>query len=737
MRFRRLFLLCLLSLTVSTQTVFAQDAPAKRAITEKDIFAFTWIGDAQVSPDGSQVAYVQVTVNAKQDGYDTAIYLVPTSGTSSPRRLTSGPSDSSPRWSPDGKTLCFTRTPIAAAPPAAGAPPPSPQLWLLSFSGGDPWPITSQPRGASAPVWSPDGKRIVFSSSANPDDLAKAKAKPGERSTEHESDVRVVTRAQYRNNGGGFADPKHPGHLWVIDVSSGPEQTNKPLQLTSGPYSEGSPIWSPDNAKIYFTSVRVPEPYYEILPTDIYSVPASGGEMTKLLTADASAGGFSLSADGNKFAFRGSLNKPVLSYRQSDLWTVDAAPNAASKNLTLSMDFDIGSGVGGDQRAPRGAAGSRPLWSKDGASIIELVGKQGRANLERFDAVTGKATPVTSGDQDVQDWSASRDGSKLVVLISTSTNIGDLYLVDPFNSTTAPKRLTDVNGKLFSQLNITAPEEFWYTSFDGKKIQTWVQKPPDFDPKKKYPLILNIHGGPHAAYGFTFDHEFQWMAAKGYIVLYPNPRGSTTYGQDFGNIIQYHYPGDDYKDLMAGVDEMIKRGSVDPKRLGVTGGSGGGILTNWIVTRTDRFAAAVAQRSIADWYGFWFTTDFTLFQPSWFKGAPWQDPVDFAARSPITNVDRVKTPLMLIEGDADLRTPPADGGEMMFRALKFMKKPTVMVRFPGESHELSRSGNPWHRVERLQHIVNWFDIYLMGKKIPGYEALPTDAAASTASLDDN
>jgi dipeptidyl aminopeptidase/acylaminoacyl peptidase len=253
------------------------------------------------------------------------------------------------------------------------------------------------------------------------------------------------------------------------------------------------------------------------------------------------------------------------------------------------------------------------------------------------------------------------------------------------------------------------------------KIQAWVQKPPDFDAAKKYPLILNIHGGPHAAYGYTFDHEFQWMAAKGYVVLYPNPRGSSAYGQQFGNVIQYRYPGDDYKDLMAGVDELIRRGYVDPKRLGVTGGSGGGILTNWVVTQTDRFAAAVAQRSISDWSAFWYTADFTLFQRSWFHGAPWEDPADFAARSPITRIARVTTPLMLIEGEADYRTPPTAGGEQMFRALKYLKKPTVMVRFPDESHELSRSGRPWHRVERLQHIVGWFDKYLQGKPTAAYD----------------
>ena len=267
---------------------------------------------------------------------------------------------------------------------------------------------------------------------------------------------------------------------------------------------------------------------------------------------------------------------------------------------------------------------------------------------------------------------------------------------------------------------VTDPEEIWYTSFDGTKIQGWILKPPRFEPSKKYPLILQIHGGPHSAYGNTFTHEFHWMAAKGYVVLYTNPRGSSNYGQDFGNSIQFRYPGDDYKDLMAGVDEILKKGYIDQGRMGVTGGSGGGLLTNWVVTQTNRFKAAVSQRDISDWANFWYTADFTLFTPRWFRKAPFEDPADFAARSPITHVAKIQTPLMFILGDEDWRTPPAAGGEDLFRALKYLKRPTVMVRFPNENHELSRGGKPWHRVERLQHIVGWFDQWLLGTKNPAY-----------------
>jgi dipeptidyl aminopeptidase/acylaminoacyl peptidase len=398
---------------------------------------------------------------------------------------------------------------------------------------------------------------------------------------------------------------------------------------------------------------------------------------------------------------------------------MDMTAGAKPRNITANFDFDIGGGLTGDNVAPRAGGGNPPVWSADRRSINVVYVKEGKANVGSFDVATGRLADVTTGNQAIVSFRTVPDASKFVLLISTPTRVGDLYWLDKANS--QPKQLTHVNDELFSKLNLTEPEEIWHTSFDGRKIQVWVQKPPDFDPNKKYPLILNIHGGPHAAYGFIFDHEFQWMAAKGYVVLYPNPRGSTSYGQEFGNIIQHNYPGDDYKDLMAGVDELIKRGYIDEKKMGVTGGSGGGLLTNWTIGQTTRFAAAVSQRDIASWTDWWYTADFTLFQPSWFKAPPFEDPEDYRRRSPITYVNKIQTPLMLILGEVDWRTPTGPGGEAMFRALKYRKIPTVMVRFPNESHELSRSGQPWHRIERLQHIVGWFDKWIMGMSKPEYD----------------
>src|SRR5712691_2977029 len=723
MRFR--LLLVLIAVTLVVSPAVAQ----KRNITEKDLFNFVWAADPQIAPDGSRVAFVRVTVNEKKDGYNTAIWSVsPATGES--HQLTAGPRDSSPRWSPDGKFLAFVRV------TEKDGRPDTPQLFMLAMAGGDSFQFTTVARGAGGPQWSPDGKMIAFVSGANPEDLAKQAAaqKPtaspspsptdAKKEEPRESDIRVITRAVYRANGAGYLDPKHPQHIWVINAPRSGDDKVTPKQLTSGRYDDANVTWARDSSKVYFDSDHSDEPYYELSKTDVYSVSVAGGAPVKLTSFDMGTGAFSMSPNGKQIAFYASVNKPVQSYTEPDLWVMDIAPNAQPRNLTHDFDYDLGSGVGGDNTAPRGGGGAPPVWTSDGKSIIALYAKEGTANLGAFDATTGKETDVTSGKQAVVSYRATLDASKFALIISTPTRIGDVFWLEGAGA--QPKQLTHLNEELFSKLSLTEPEEIWYQSFDGKRIHAWIQKPPNFDRKKKYPLILNIHGGPHTAYGFVFDHEFQWMAAKGYVVLYPNPRGSTTYGQDFGNIIQYNYPGDDYKDLMAGVDEIIKRGYIDEKKMGVTGGSGGGLLTNWTIGHTTRFAAAVSQRDIASWSDWWYTADFTLFQPSWFKAPPFEDEQNFKARSPITYIKDVRTPMMFILGEVDYRTPPGAGGEEMFRALKFQKIPTVMVRFPNESHELSRSGQPWHRVERLQNIVGWFDHWLLGVAKPEYEVAPKE-----------
>jgi len=692
----RVLLLSLSTLWGATTLVAQQ-----RAISDSDLFAFRWVASPQISPDGRQSAYVLVTVNGKHDGYETSLWVVGSDGASAPRRLTAGPRDGAPRWSPDGSTLAFLRNKEGR-----------PQLYLLPLGGGEAQQLTDLPKGASAATWSPDGKTIAFTSTTTPEDLAKK-----DTTEKPKSDVRIITLAEFRADDEGYFDPAEHSHIWTVPAGMPGDEPAKARQVTTGAFDENAPQWSRDGARIYFGSDRVPESYYYPPDNNVYSVPAAGGALDTVVDINGPAFGFALGSDGKSVAFRGWINpRAARSYNQADLFVWR---DGRATNLTADYDFDMGSDVIGDQAPPRGGGASPTIWTADGKAVIVTTTEHGRSNLVRFDAQSGAREPLTTGDHAILAYTATPDARRLVLTMGDPTHLADLYALDA--QTKRVTQLTHVNDSLFAKLQLVTPEDFWYSSFDGRKIETWIMKPVGFTPGKKYPLILNIHGGPHTAYGYIFFHEMQLMAARGYVVVYPNPRGSTTYGQEFGNIIQYKYPGDDYKDLMVAVDSVIRRGYVDSAKLGVTGGSGGGLLTDWTVGHTHRFAAAVSQRDVADWLGFWYTADFTLFQPSWFRSTPFRDPQEFLARSPVRYADSVTTPLMFILGEEDLRAPPNQGGEAMFRALKYLHKTTVQVRFPGESHELSRSGKPKHRVERLQHILNWFDKYLLGKASSLYD----------------
>ena len=698
--------LVVLAIATSLTASIAAAPQGSRPISETDLLKFVWVADPQISPDGAQVAFVRVDVNEKADTYDTAIWIVSADGSSAPRRLTNGPRDANPRWSPAGDQLAFVR-----APEQDGRVQP-PQLHLIAMAGGEGRAITSIPRGAANPVWSPDGRTIAFTTTAKPDELTKKPEKDPKAEPPRQSDVRVISRAVYRANGVagfGYVDTDRPAHVWTVDVPATGAPLATPRQVTSGEVGAGNHQWSADGRQILFVADRRPEPYYLPFDSDLYAVSREGGDPTLVASIDGGIGAFTLSPDGKRIAFLGThRGEPERSYSQPDLWVSDVA-GGTPRNLTAGYDFDAGGGLAGDQRAPRGGHPGAPVWASDGRSIVIRAGVQGDADLVRVGVDKGDVTAIRGKMRhEVMSYTADKAGARFAMVVSTQTNIGDLFVSDGND----PRRLTSFNEPLFKDLTMAQPEEIWYGSFDGRKIQAWIQKPPQFDASRKYPLIVQIHGGPHAAYGNTFTHEFHWMAAKGYVVLYTNPRGSSNYGQDFGNIIQFAYPGDDYKDIMAGVDEVLKKGYIDEARMGVTGGSGGGLLTNWTVTQTNRFKAAVSQRDISDWSNFWYTADFTLFRKTWFRAAPFEQPEDFARRSPITHVAKIQTPMMFILGDEDWRTPPAAGGEELFRALKYLKRDTVMVRFPNENHELSRSGKPWHRVERLQHIVSWFDKYL-------------------------
>jgi dipeptidyl aminopeptidase/acylaminoacyl peptidase len=749
MRLQRRLSIALLSSLLVVLAVSVAASAQKRGMTEKDLFRFVWIGDTQMSPKDGRVVFVQTTVSADRSGYETALYLLDTATPGAqPVKLTDGPRDSSPRWSPDGTQIAFVRS-----AERDGKPAPAQVYVMPAKVGGTIIRVTDLPKGAGAPMWSPDGMAIAVTSST-PQDQAAARLEAAKKARAtgddaHVSDIKIIDRASYRFNGAGYTDPTNVPQVYLVYLPKADGTQAMPWQLTAGRFGVGDVTWSPDGKWIFYTQTRVDEPVYEEYPHDaIYGIPVTtAAEHPKEMPAVAftdelkvEGRGLSISPDGAKFAFHASMipAKPQ-THTQEDLWVQDVSwtggvPKVAGepKDLTRKDAYEMGGSVGGDNTAPRGGGRGELVWTADG-KVLDVAGYRGSALLVSVDVATGKVTPVTKEKEAVIGFTATPDASSVVALISNPLLIGDLFLVKP-SAPLQQTQLTDVNKTLFSQLDLQMPLDVQVkptvhaSDIKGETIDTFIMLPPGVTgkPSSPLPMILNIHGGPHSAYGWVFDHEMLYMAAKGYVVVYPNPRGSTTYGENFANIIINNYPGDDFHDLMDTVDYAVKAGYADPAKLGVTGGSGGGLLTDWVVTQTDRFKAAVAQRDIVDWAGWWYTADAAGFHQSFYPMSPPFEHIElYRAHSPITFANNLKTPMMFILGDADYRTPPGSGGEQFFRVLKYKKIPTVMVRFPRESHELSRSGEPWHRVERLENITNWFDHFLMGVCEPQYEVAPT------------
>jgi len=753
------------ALALAIAATLAPAQSAKRPITDKDIFAFQWIGDTQLSPSGNTMCFVQASITPDHSGYQTSLYLLDlTTPNAVPQLLTQGTHDSSPRWSPDGKQIAFIRS--ADKP---GAPPAPPQLYLMAATPtANPIKLTELTKGASSPQWAPNGLVLTVLSST-PQDQAKTKldAALKARATgddAHVSDIRIVNRAVYRFNGEGNLDPTNVPQLYMVFLPKPDGTQDAPWQLTSGRYGVEDYLWS-KSGWIFLTKSPVDETIFEEFPKNtIYAFqPSTNASHPKEVPTaaftkelDLDARGIALSPDAHHLAFHAAArSEKAISHAETDLWTLDIdwagdtpAITKPARNLTAFKAFEMGSGVGGDNTAPRGGGRGGIQWSADGAHLLDVAGSRGSEILLSVDASSGEFQQLSARRESVLSFVATPDQKAIYALISNPILIGDLFKLDPAVPPAGPAagptpavppagnqtQLTRVNDALFSQLDLKMPEELKITptvhaaDIPFVTIDTFVQLPPDMaaDSKVPHPMILNIHGGPHSAYGWVFDHEMLVMAARGYVVDYPNPRGSTTYGQNFANIIENNYPGDDFHDLMDTVDAIIAKGWTTPDKLGVTGGSGGGLLTDWVVTQTTRFKAAVAQRDITDWANWWYTADAISFHQSFEPKSPPFDNVElYKAHSPITFVNNIKTPMMFILGDADYRTPPGSGGEDFFRALKYKHIPTVMIRFPRESHELSRSGEPWHRVERLDNIINWMDEFLMGKCEPQYDLKPT------------
>ncbi len=628
-----------------------------------------YVASPEISPDGNQIVYTRRWTDKVNDKFESDVWIMNADGSRN-RFLVKG---SSPQWSPDGKRIAYV----------APGQPRGAQIFVKWMDTGEETQLTRLDRAPSNVEWSPDGKKIAFNMFM-PDKASftvKMPARP--EGAKWIEPPRVIDNLNYRADGQGFS-PDGYQHIFVI-----PDTGGTPRQLTEGDYNHGAPQWTPDSQTIIFSGVRQPEAEYIRGAGEIYAVPVSGGTIRALTDRKGPDSNPRVSPDGRMIAYTG-FDESNDTYTVAKLYVMSAT-GADKRELTTNFD-----------RAPSGL-----IWSSDSSGVYFTTEDKGTNNLYFIQARGGEPRQITQGNHQLAVSSVAANGLMAGVLRSPHEP-GDVVTLSAKQP--RPKQLTWVNADLLEGRKLGDVEEIWYDSVGGKKIQGWVIKPPDFSPSKKYPLILYIHGGPHSMYGVGFDFEFQNHAAEGYLVLYTNPRGSTGYGKEFGNAINNNYPGEDYNDLMNGVDAVIKKGYVDERNLFVTGGSGGGVLTAWIVGHTDRFAAAVSMKPVVNWYSFVGTTDFS----SWyynFKKLPWEDPEEHLRRSPLTYVANVKTPTMLLTGELDLRTP-MEQTEQFYRALKLRKVDTMMVRLQDEYHGFNFSPrHPSNRLQQILHLRGWFEKY--------------------------
>ncbi|MEP6568777.1 MAG: S9 family peptidase [Acidobacteriota bacterium] len=697
----RLFLFASICLCLSIVS-----AAQTRGITPEDYYSFESISDPQISPDAKLVAYVVTKVERAQNRRTSAIWMTATEGASTPWQFTTAPQNStSPRWSPDGKWLAFlssrpgestTPAPIASPTPAAGpAPagamasePPRNQIYLLSMNGGEAKRITNLKNGVSVFRWSPDGTRLVVVSRAGPSD---SRADNKDR-----SDVRHYKNSSYKFNDTGWFDDRRT-HLWVVDVRSGSAK-----QITEGDdWNDSDPQWSPAGTRLAFVSNRTGKEYDENRNSDVWVISAEGGKLTKISDHDEADNQPRWSPDGKWIAFTGEIH-------DRDHPKIYLAPADGGSPSTLAAN--------GLDLIPGGLE-----WSADGKSLYFQTGVKGENHLFRVDVTAKTVTQVTSGARAVRSVDFNFAGRKIVYLVNDFTHLDNLYVanLDGGNE----RKLTNLNEAPWKQWKLADVERFTYKSADDWDVDGFFVKPTDWRAGKKYPLILSIHGGPAGQYGVDWYHEFQVYAAKGYAVLFTNPRGSTGYGQKFERGIVNEWGGKDYLDIMAGLDAALKKYPwVDRDRLGVTGGSYGGYMTNWIVSHTDRFKAAVTLRSVSNFISDDGTRDGAYGHAPDFGGDIFQKYDLYWDRSPLKYASRVKTPTLILHSDNDYRVP-IEQGEQWFRALKHFGVTTEIVFFPRENHNLTRAGEPKHLVESLNWQLYWFDRFLKGNTT----AAPPDA----------
>jgi Dipeptidyl aminopeptidases/acylaminoacyl-peptidases len=644
-----------------------------RPMRPDDILKIRFVSDPRISPDGRRVAFVLTTLSQERDEYLANIWMVDTTDGAPPRRFTTGPGrDTAPRWSPDGARLAFVSERERGK---------KGQLMVMPVEGGEAVALTQLRNGVAAPAWSPDGTRLAFVSR-----VGGWQEPESEEERKKSRPARVISTLKYRFNGEGFIHDR-PTHVFVVSAAGG-----APLQLTAGDCPDLDPVWSPDGRSIAFVSARHEDRDYDDA-TDVWMVPDAGGAPRRVTDTIGPAMHPAFSPDGKHLAYLGRRHRNEFG-RNVRVFTV-SVEGGAPRSLTDALDRSC---------APLDLA---PIWSADGTWLTFAAEDAGAQSVYRVRSNGGGAAPerVIGGERGVTGVSAATDGT-LAFAITDPVTPAEVGTCAADGS--GERRLTDVNQAWRAEVALARPERFRFERA-GLTVDGWIMKPVGWAADARYPGLLNIHGGPHAQYGWGFFDEFQVQAGAGYAVVYTNPRGSQGYGEAFTRAVVGDWGGGDFADVMAGLDEALRRAPwIDPERLGVLGGSYGGFLTSWTVGHTDRFRAACSERAVNYHPSMFGTSDIGhLFNEVEIGGLPWEMPEVYAERSPLTHAKNIHTPLLIIHSEDDLRCP-IEQGEQLFVALKKQRKEAVFVRFSDENHELSRSGKPRHRLERFRIILDWF-----------------------------
>lgn len=658
---------------------------AKSNIKISDLYRYKLVSDPQLSPDGRFVVFVVETMHKADRKYYSALYLVGTDGRGL-RRLTYGKhNDHTPCWSPDGRTIAFIRKQEARN-----------QIWLLPTDGGEARPLTKLNPGEISDLrWSPREHELAFLyHPAGKEVKIDRDGKPKTPVYRHIRDI------WFRLDGEGFFDSGFT-HVWIADARTGQSR-----QLVTGPYNDTFFCWSPDGNEIAFISRRFDDWQLRMEEQRLYRIPSAGGKIEPIPAPDGPKEGLAYAPDGRTLAYFGH-QKPYHSWGAVN-YTLNTIGRDGNNHRVYGESLDRTARFLTLGDLTPSFTVTAPAWSPDGRVIYFGISSKGRQLIVKTDVDSGETSTVSDRDGVVVSWSLSGDGRRLIYHGAGIAGPDELYALDLSNGKT--RQITRLNQPHLRSRNFNLPEEIRFTN-NGQKLQGWLIKPPDFDPRKKYPFILNIHGGPRCQYGRTFFHEMHVLAAGGYVVFYTNPRGSQGYGEAFADAITGKWGEPAMSDLMAAVDHVLSLGYVDEKRMGVTGGSYGGYMTNWIVTHTNRFAAAVTQRCVSDLSGMFGNSDIGWDLSYEFNGAPWENQAAYQKWSPITYIEKCQTPLLIIHSENDLRCN-IEQGDRMFTALKFLGRETEYVRFPEESHGLSRHGRPDRREARLRIILEWFDKYL-------------------------